>query len=242
MSHKFELPKPTMLQLKHVSTRKEHHGEALVLAIDLKFKWVTNNIALNMFDGGDMREALFSALPPGTKAPVSVDGDDGQAEMDLPVSDLPFVRMPHIGYPLKSDYEFTGYKLVRDYGRGGDADKILNLCKLKDFKFTPIEGGSAEIEFGVSSAADITGEMAGSWSEAAQENVAISLFAPVKAEGPVIDASNGSGAPGTNGASGETPAPNGGTNGAKAETKTPDNATDAFVASQPEGAKPPVTH
>jgi hypothetical protein len=242
MSQKFELPKPTMMELKHVSTNKEHHGEALVLAIDLKFKWVTNNIALNMLDGGGMREALFAALPPGTKAPVKVEDDDGQAEMDMPVSDLPFVRMPRVGYPLKTDYEFTGYKLVRDYGRGGDADQVLSLCKLKDFKITPIEGGSVCIEFGVRSAADVTGEMAGSWSEAAQENVEISLFAPVKAEGPVIDASNGSGAPGTNGASGETPALNGETNGAKAGTKAPVDATDAFVASQPEGGTPPVTH
>ena len=72
---KFELTTPTQVKLDHAKGRKEHHGEALVLALDLKVTLATNNKVLDQFDP-QLRHALFSALPPGNKPP------ENQAELD----------------------------------------------------------------------------------------------------------------------------------------------------------------
>lgn len=241
MHPKFELTQPTMVKLNHAKGRKEHHGEALVLALDLSVTWTTNNRALDMFDPG-LREALFSALPPGTKPPAD------QGELELPISELGFIRLPRLKYPVKLEgVEMTGYTLRLDYGTGGDSDKIVKVCKLKGFEFTPIEGGSVEIHFGISSSADIEGEVVGLFSAYIQENITITLLAPAKVEGDSIDASNGSGAPGTRPAASETGTLEIETNPPAAETKAQESgtkdrgraATDEFIAQH---ATPPTTH
>lgn len=241
MHPKFELKQPTMVKLNHAKGRKEHHGEALVLALDLSVTWTTNNRALDMLDP-ELREALFSALPPGTKPTTD------QGELQLPVSDLPFVRLPRMKYPWKLEgVELTGYTLRLDYGTGGDSDKVVKVCKLKNFETTPIEGGSTEISFGISSAADIEGETVGLFSAYIQEGITITLLAPVKVDDGVIDASNGSGAPGTKPAAGETGSLEIETNPPAAETKAQESgtkdrgraATDAFIEQH---ATPPTTH
>src|SRR5690606_13591232 len=136
--------------------------------------------------------------------------------------------------------EMTGYTLRLDYGTGGDADKIVKVCKLKGFEFTPIEGGSVEISFGISSAADVEGGTVGLFSAYIQENITITLLAPVKVEGDAIDASNGSGAPGTKPASSGTEGQESGTKGPETETKDRGRAaTDAFIEQH---ATPPTTH
>jgi len=183
----FEIPTPTQVKLDHAKGRKENHGDVKVLAIDLSITFATNNRFLDTFAPG-WREALFCALPPGSEAPAD------QSTMDLRVSDLPFLRMPNAIYPIKLDKEFSG-TLRMDYGRGGDADKVLNTCKLKSFQITPIEGGSVEIHFAASTSADVTGEMVGVFSEYIQQNIAISIIAPKDEQGRLIDASKDGDAP-----------------------------------------------
>lgn len=116
----FELKTPTTVKLKHASARKEHHGDILVLALDLRLVWTTNNRSLDEpFPG--LRDALFTALPIGVEDP-----DDDQAEMDLPVSETPFVRLAKLKYPVKWEEELTGYTVRQDFGLGGKSDKVLN--------------------------------------------------------------------------------------------------------------------
>ena len=220
---KFELTTPTQVKLEMAKGRKEFHGEALVLALDLKLSLATNNNVLDQFDP-QLRHALFSALPPGNKPP------ENQAELDLPVSDLSFINLARVEYPLKLDLELKGYTLRLDYGMGGEkSDTVVKLCALKNFKVTPIAGGSVEIEFSVSSAADIDGATVGKFSALIQENITITLLAPNEVENGVIDASAGSGAPGTtpDGEQGQIPQPE--QPKPKGSRKNSD-ATDAFIA------------
>ncbi len=204
----FELTVPTALRLEKASTRIEHHGDAQVTAIDLKVTLTANNKILDMFHV-KLRTRLFGVLAAeASQAP-------GQANLDLPVSDLPNITFPEIEYPIKWDREFSGYTTRIDRGLGGASNMVLNLCVLKSFKFTPIEGGSVEIEFTISSAADITEQMIGRLSVMQQNSLTLSLTAPALVEGGVIDASKDGDAPGT----------------AKAKAKTKGkSATDEFVA------------
>lgn len=212
----FELKSPTTVRLKHASARKQHHGEALVLALDLRLVWTTNNRNLDgPFPG--LRDALFAALPVGAEEP-----DDDQTEMDLPVSETPFVRLAKLKYPVKWEDELTGYTVRQDYGLGGKSDKVLNVCVLKNFAVTPVEGGSVEIEYTVSSAADIDGEMVGAFMALIQQDIVITQLAPAAVQDGLIDASAGSGAPGTGPAT-ETPKPE------KSKSKAHKDATNAFI-------------
>lgn len=219
----FEHNKPTTVKLAHAKGRKENHGDVKVLALDLSITFTTNNRFLDTFAPG-WREAMFSAVPLG-----QTEANNDQEEMDLRVSDLPFLRMAHAVYPLKFDKEYTGHTLRLDYGRGGDSDKVVQLCKLKSFQFTPIEGGSVEIHYSLASAADITGDLVGAFSELIQQDIVITLLAPAAVEGGLIDASAGSGAPGTGPAAEPEKA-------AKPKSKAVQNATDAFVDMHAPGA------
>ena len=202
----FELTHPTDCALDKVNTSIEHHGEAHVLAIDLKVTLTTNNRILDSFHPR-LRQMLFCALAAEAQA--------GQGELQLPVSDLPNVTFTKLEYPIKWDLESTGYTCTVDHGLGGKSNIVLNLCTLKNFKFSPIEGGSCEVEFTISSAADIDGRIAGKLSVMQQSDITVTLLAPAAVEGGVIDAS--AGAPGTEKAK-------------KPRSKAHDAATDAFVA------------
>jgi hypothetical protein len=185
---KFELTNPTTVKLKHVNARKENHGEAKVLAMDLRLCWTTNNRALDaMFPG--LRQSLFAALPIG--------------ELE--------------------DDELSGYTLRMEFGLGGEkSDTVVKVCVVKGFSVSPIEGGSVEIEFSVSSSADITGEVSGRFNDFIQQDIVITLLAPTVLATDLIDASAGSGAPGT-GPADEPEKPK------KAKSKAVIDATEAFI-------------
>lgn len=224
----FELKQPTTVKLKNAQSRPEHHGDVLVLAMDLRIVWTTNNRALDMLSP-TLRESLFSVLPVGVKS----DGD--QEELDLPVSERPFVSMLKLKYPVKWEEEMSGYTLRLDFGLGGASDSVVNVCVLKNFAISPIEGGSVEIEFTVSSSADINGSIVGRFSEKQQQDIVITLLAPAVVEGDVIDTSAGSGAPGT-GPALEAPKP------PKAKSKAHQTATDAFIDQHAPADGAPVAH
>lgn len=224
---KFEIPAVTEMLCIKFQTRSENHGEAKVTAADLRVRWTTKNTALDMLHSM-LREAVCSALP---------DQESDQGELEMEASDLAFVRFKKLSYPLHWEHEFTGYTARIDHGMGGEggSDYFMKSCKVGKINFTPIEGGLCDIEFTISSSADIDQDMVGYLGMKQQQKVFLSLLPPVVKEGAVIDASNGSGAPGTGEAqpAGETP-PAGVADGKKT---TP---TDAFVAAHKDAGQ--VTH
>ncbi len=191
MPNVLEFIRPTPVKVRSVDGRKEFHGEAKVLAIDLSFLVKTNATILDQIDLR-LRPFLFSDIPWEEEIKKF-----DQQRIIAPQNDLPYVRFPHLQYPLKLDYEWIGHTLRLDYGRGGDTDKILNLCKVKSIQITPVDEGSIEMQFSVSSAADITGDMIGIFSELIQLETSITLFASKdEPKQAVIDASKDGDAPG----------------------------------------------
>lgn len=222
---KFEIPDVTEMLCVKFQTRNENHGEAKVTAADLRVRWRTKNTALDMLHT-KLREGFCSALP---------DQETKQGEMELEASDLAFVRFKDLVYPISLDREYTGYTAKIDYGTGGDADLLMKVCRVHNIKFEPLEGALADIEFTISSSADIDERLVGVLGCKQQQNVFLSLLPPILEDGKVIDASNGSGAPGTRPADlvCDTP-PDGVADGSRT------NPTDAFVAAHTDGK--PVTH
>ena len=215
----FELKNPTNVKLDKLNSRIEMHGEAHVLAVDLKCTLQTSSTILDQFHP-DLRAALYCSLSAEAAAKRATEA--GQTEMQLPITDLPNMRFVTLGYPLKWDIEATGYTCRIESGIGGKFDIVLKLCTLKNFRFTPIEGGSCEVELTISSAADIDERIAGKLSVMQQSDITLTLLAPTVVDGGLIDASAGSGAPGTGPAAEPEKKP-------KAKSKAVRDATDAFV-------------
>jgi hypothetical protein len=164
----FHIDEPKTVKLTNVNGRKEVHGEELVQAIDLSVAGNFQNDMLAQFHEA-LRSAMFTKAGPAAS-------DDVQKELDLPVSDLPNMRFSRLGYPLKWDMEVIGATLEIHYGTGKPI--VLSLCKVKDFKLTPLEGGTVEIAFRISSAADITEKVLGKLGIMSGTDIEIVLFAP----------------------------------------------------------------
>lgn len=175
-----EMLEPTTVKLSNVQTRVERHGEDEVMAIDLAVTWNTNNRALTEIHK-QLRNALFCnhAQP----------SDSPQAEMDLPVYELPNVRVPGMDYPIKLDFQQIGARAEVAYGIDETTAIVLQLCKLHKFRITPIEGGSAEVKFAISSAADIDDHIIGTLSVLQQREISLKLTMPevAQAEKPLTE-------------------------------------------------------
>lgn len=66
-------------------------------------------------------------------------------EKDL-AGEVMAVRDPHIEYPIGLDHQMAGASVVIEYGLG----KIeLADCEVKDFRITPMAGGTVVVEFKV---------------------------------------------------------------------------------------------
>lgn len=205
---RFELATPATVKVVRFQTRSEHHGEALVTAMDLRVQWETKASVLQMLHP-ELYEMLTSVLP---------DGHSTQGELALASEGRNFIRFKDMKYPLQWTREYTGWTLRVDYGLGeeGGSGFSVPLCKVHKFDITPKDNEIVILEFTISSSADLTEEFVGHMGMQQQKNVVISLLAPNKTDGDApIDASNGSGAPGAD------PAP-----GSKNNT----DATQAFIA------------
>lgn len=168
----FHIPNPKTLKLHNVNGRKEHHGEELVQAVDLSLSGNFPNSALTMLHAA-LLPAMFTQAGPAAS-------DDVQREMDLPVADLPNMRFSKLGYPLKWDLEIMGATLSIHYGAGKPI--VLSLCKVKDFRVTPLEGGTVEIAFKLSCAANIDEKILGKLGIMSGTDIEVTLIEP-KAEG-----------------------------------------------------------
>jgi hypothetical protein len=165
----FELSQPTTVTLDNFQTRMQHHGDQLVPAVDLSLTWKTHNSALDALVPG-LREMLFEKAEPEPEAE--------QAEMDLPVDELGVIRFA-LKYPLRPLLDLHGMRLVVEYGLGGDrSDIVLSQCHVGKFEVTPINGGSVELAFKVSSAKDIDEDVTGRLPLMQQQDIVVRLTAP----------------------------------------------------------------
>jgi hypothetical protein len=177
-----QLLEPTTVKLNNVQTRMENHGDDQVLAIDLSVTWNTNNRALSAINK-QLRGAFFCDL--------RQQADGVQSEMELPVDELPNVRLPGLDYPVKFDHTQMGARVEVAYGIAEESGVVLQLCKVSKFRITPIEGGSAEVKFAISSSADIDERTVGRLSVLQQHDISIKLTMPdveAPAESPLTEA------------------------------------------------------
>lgn len=164
-----ELLEPTTMKLANVQARVEKHGDEDVMAIDLSVVWNTNNRSLTAIQK-ELRNCLFCDRR---------QGDDGdQTEMDLPVDEMPNIRVPGMDYPVKLDFQQVGARVEVAYGISEVSAIVLNLCKVGKMRVTPIEGGSAEVKFSISSSADIDDHIIGTLSVLQQREISIKLTMP----------------------------------------------------------------
>ena len=164
-----ELIDPTTVKLSNVQSRVEKHGDDDVMSIDLSVTWNTNNRSLTAIQK-QLRNALFCNLAQPSDGP--------QAEMELPVDEMPNVRVPGMDYPVKLDFQQVGARVEVAYGIDETTAIVLQLCKVHKFRITPIEGGSAEVKFSISSSADIDDHIIGSLSVMQQREISIQLTMP----------------------------------------------------------------
>jgi hypothetical protein len=166
----FTLPEPTAIHLDHVQSRVEHHGDDKVPAIDLALTLKAHNRVLDSLHP-QLRAMLFNA----NGAPQD---DEQQQGLDLPISELPNVRVPGVAYPIKLDFEQQGARLFVEYGIDAGSGVQLTLCKLHKVRVTPIEGGSCEIKFALSSSAEIDEHVIGLLSMLQQQEITVTLTMP----------------------------------------------------------------
>ena len=139
-------------------------------AIDIGVRMDTSNDVLAMFDAR-LKGRFFQKA----KTPA----DPQQAELDLPVSDLPVVVFPDLG-AQRWEREYEGYVFeVRT--DTGEAVKI-GACKLAKFRFSFVEGGSTIVTFRVQSNASIGKEEYGTLGMLLDRDVEAALTPPAEGE------------------------------------------------------------
>ena len=168
----FEIPTKTNLTLVHSQSRIERHGDDKVPALDLRFRLKGSNRAMDFVAPG-LRRALMIKGQPEAKP------DDAQQSLNLNVDELGRLAFPDMKYPIKFEHEHMGHTLAVEHGTKDEL--VLSLCKVHRFEVTPVPGGSCEIEFSVSSSADIDEHLIGAFGVKAQTDVMASLTAPTEA-------------------------------------------------------------
>lgn len=160
----FDLPDFTPAHMNSVNVRAEYHGDDLMPEIDLALTVDLTNDVLDKFD---------SAL----KVLLYRKGSPVQGDM-LPVSDLPCLRLPKLGAPLKWQDEFTGYTAHIDYGLGGDSVIEIAQAKVGKISIEPLEGGTVKLALRISSTGVLTEEVLGKLGMLVQQDVSLRLFGP----------------------------------------------------------------
>lgn len=121
----FELTKATAT-LEHWNPRTE--GTDDVPAVTLKISCAQSADVLAFFSP-TLKAHLFDTEGPKDLA-------EGMA-----------VRYPHLDYPLALDHEMAGAKVTIEYGVGNPMD--LGDCEIKDFRISPMAGGTVVVGFKV---------------------------------------------------------------------------------------------
>lgn len=150
------------VKLVHVNCRSEIHGDERTPAYDLKFQANCDADTLICFHPR-LKSLLY-------QAPTNPDLAE-QGEPDA-ATELVF---PLMG-PIKWEWEGIGYNLIVGYGVGGKSDIKLGEVKVDKFKFTPMAGGTVQIDFRCIVHPDV--KDVGKLGERIQTDVDIELTAP----------------------------------------------------------------
>lgn len=221
----FQLTELTTVRCDSFNTRIERHGDVPVLAVDVTCTLKTSSKILNLINPR-LRSGHYCNRTAAEKARIAEEA--GQTAMDLPVvDDLPNIAMPELKYPQKLEREYSGHECRIPHGIDDTTAIVLRVCKVKLKEFTPIEGGSVELKFTVSSSADIDEHVTAAMPPKQQTDIQMLLTASVDrdTQQAVIDASKDGDAPGTGKKAKKT----------KDATQA-DAATEGFIAAHGAGA------
>lgn len=163
-----------VVTLYNFQARNEVHGKDLVPAVDLGISVKGSNRLLDLIHA-QLRPSLFRK--------GESDASTIEPELDMPVDDLPHVRVPRLSMPLRLDYEQTGMSLEIAYGTARKPSNIvLGLVKLHKVRIEALaEGGSVELRFTLSCANEITESIAGKLAILQGHDI------EVKIEGPIVE-------------------------------------------------------
>lgn len=165
----FQLIDPTTVKLKTASTTVDTYEDAERLTLELRVLWTTSNRNLDLIRKG-MREFFFCDM--------RSEDERGQADLDLPIDDLPNLRMPSIKPPHSDDYELMGARVEIAHGIDETSAVVLQLCRIHKFKITPIEGGSALIEYSISSSSELDSNTLGKLLQLQKHEITIKQTMP----------------------------------------------------------------
>lgn len=180
----FQLPTYTTVHCDHFQTRPERHGDVQVLAVDISCTLKARNPSLDMISPR-LRRAFFCNRTAEERERIAA--EKGQSAMELPVvDDLPNVSIPELKYPLKFEKEYSGHTCTIQHGGNESSAVVLRVCKVKLRDFTPIEDGTYEIKFTVSSSADIDEHVINVMPFKQQTKIEMLLIAPADAEAQQI--------------------------------------------------------
>lgn len=208
----FELNSVTPAKIDNVNVRSELAGKDAHPAVDLRISFYSANHTLSMFDPW-LLSALYHKADKTAKPADAQETLDGVEE----VSDVPNLRMPFLGSPIKWGKEYTGYTLTIDFGLGGKSNVVLGDCAVNNIQFAPKEGGTVTTTIRVQCSKGLTEKVLGKLATLAQHDIQLMLRAPVVEQGDI--APEGSeGGPWPFGDKGDANAPNTGA------AKTPEQA------------------
>lgn len=166
----FQLIDPTTVKLKSATSTVDTYEDAERLTLNLRVVWTTNNRSLDLVDQG-LREYFFCDLR-------QKDSSE-QAGLDLPVDDLPNLKAPRFKFPQGyKDFELMGARVEIAYGIDETSAIVLQLCRIHGFQFTPVEGGSAIIEYTISSSAELDSNTLGTLLQLQKHDITITQTMP----------------------------------------------------------------
>lgn len=166
--------------LKSVTPRKETHGDSKVTAVSFGLKFTAPNTLLDHLSP-TLRTTLYM--------PVTRDAEqEPLPDIDPPT---PLLRTKGIT-EIDLGGTLEGWTISVEHGIG--EAMTFGGCKLDAFKVTPMEGGTVELHLRVGTNDIDAGEI-GLLCDKLQEEVVVSITAPIPMEQP-IDGSRDGGGPG----------------------------------------------
>jgi hypothetical protein len=157
----FELSK-TKVKLNNVNPRAELHGEDHRIAVDLSISASLPKDILKMFSG-ELCDFLYTL------------SDDPDLIEQADITEATQPRFPFM-HPIKWDKEFRGFKVIVDYGLGGDSNLELFLTTIDKFVFEPLNGGTVNVKFRIIAHPD--SETVGLLCDRIQQDIEITIEAP----------------------------------------------------------------
>lgn len=168
----FEFQQVTAVHLTNVNSRRELHGEEHVPAMDLTMRLEGSNELLNLLDPA-LRQALY----------WNAADTAGQAALPDVLAVLPNLRHSILhkrAFKFAKGARAKGYRMVLDYGLGGNSNVDLADVTVTGWEFECLEGGSVTLRWSVQCAGEqLTSDVRGLLTGLIDEPVHIQLIPPV---------------------------------------------------------------